>query len=104
MNLQILTDNYHLTPKNKKIIDQKVGQKVDKLLSKFNQDLKTAYLHIKKRTTPDGGFRLSFDMSLPGKEHIFAQQIHQKFSTALINLRKQVEKQIKRYKADLKTN
>ena len=48
MNIQITGDNYELSENTKKLVDQKVGKKLDVLLSTFAPEMKTASLRIEK--------------------------------------------------------
>lgn len=99
MNIQIIGDNFNVSARTKNLVNEKVGIKLDKLLTKFDPQMKSALLKINKDKIDT--FNLNFDMNLPGKEHIFAKTSHKILKSALIDLNQQVEKQIKKYKADL---
>ena len=98
MNIQIIGDNFDVSASNKTLIDQKVASRLDKLLTRFDPDLKNASMRIIKDKS--GDFFVNFDMNLPGKAHIYAQTSHKIFESALIDLSEEVEKQIKKYKDD----
>ena len=99
MNIQIIGDNFNVSENTKKLVDEKIGFRLEKLLSKFAPDAKTALIRIQldKFST----FQINFDMNLPGKEHVYAQTNHQILESGLIDLQQQVEKQIKRYRDNL---
>lgn len=99
MNLQITGDNYHLSNFVKRLIDEKVALPIDKLLTTFDPELRTASLKISRDKI--GTFLVNYDMSLPGKTHIYAEAKHLVLKSALIDLTQEVEKQIKRYKQEL---
>jgi len=98
MNIQIIGDNFNVSLKTKKLVDEKIGSRLEKLLTKFSADSKSALIRIQldKLAT----FQVNFDMNLPGKEHVYAQTSHKNLTSALIDLGQQAEKQIKRYRAE----
>jgi ribosome-associated translation inhibitor RaiA len=99
MNIQIIGDNYDVSASTKLLVDQKVGQHLEKLLAKFAPDMKTALIHITKDKFDN--LNLNFDMNLPGKEHIFAKTSHKILESGLIDLAQEVERQLKKYKDKL---
>ncbi|MBD3362862.1 hypothetical protein GF362_04025 [Candidatus Dojkabacteria bacterium] len=100
MKFNIIEDNLNLTDKDKKLVDKKVMEKLDKYLQDFSEDIKNANVRVKK-INRTGEYKVNFDMWLPGKEHIYADEINHEYETALTSLRNQVERQIKEYKAEL---
>jgi len=84
MNLQIIGDNYHLTPRTRSLINAKINLRLEKLLSSFSPDLKIALIKITKNKINE--FEVNFDMNLPGKEHIYASTRHIKLTSALVDL------------------
>jgi ribosome-associated translation inhibitor RaiA len=98
MNIQIIGDNFDISPSNKVLIEDKVASRLDRLLTKFDSDMKTASMRIFKDKF--GTFVVNFDMNLPGKTHIYAQTSHKLFESALIHLTEEVEKQITKFKTD----
>jgi len=101
MNIQITGDKSFLTPEIKKIIDEHFTKKVDMLLQKFSPEIKTAKMRIIREKFEGGSFTINFDISLPGKENLFSESHHRLFIPALVDLREQLEKQIKKYKAEI---
>lgn len=102
MNLQINSNNgLEITDEIKDIIQKKFIDKIDLLLVHFNEEMKTADLHIEF----DQRYKkyiVKFDMKLPGSDgQIFSETAHHDLIAAIIDLREQVEKQIKKYKAEL---
>ena len=99
MNIQITTDNLEITPTFKELIEKKL-EKLDKLLVDFDKDQKTALVHITKDKYDQ--FTANVNMHLPDKNgHIFAKNTHKNLLSAIIGVREQIEKQIKKYKSDL---
>lgn len=97
MNIQINGLNLEITPKVKKIIDNQFCQKIDRLLQKYNEEIKTAFMHLKQDKYNQ--YIISFDITLPGKNgHIYAKHLHKNLIAAITGLREQIEKQIKKYK------
>jgi ribosome-associated translation inhibitor RaiA len=96
MNIQIIGDNLEISDSNRLMIEDKVASRLDKLLTKFDNDMKTASMRIIKDKL--GNFIINFDMNLPGKTHIYATTTHKVFESALIDLAQEVEKQIQKYK------
>ena len=101
MKIQITGDNIDIDTRIRDLVHNKIATNLDKYLETFTEDIKTATLNIHKRTR--WGYRASFDMLLPGKEHIFAEATHKKLSSAIVKLREKLERQIKEYKNELKS-
>lgn len=99
MNIQIICDGFELTPGIKALINQKVDLRLDKLLLKFDPEIKSALIRIEKDKF--NNFKVNFDMNLPGKEHLYAETKHKILESAIIDLSQEVERQIKKYKASL---
>lgn len=95
MNLQITGDRIHLTPVIKSLIDEKIDQRIGKLLTRLSPDIQIASIRIQKEKL--GLFKINFDMELPGQTHIYAETEHILLESALVDLSHQVEKQIKKY-------
>jgi ribosomal subunit interface protein len=102
MNLQINTKNgIEITDEIKDIIQKKFIDKLDLLMEHFNDEMKIADLHLefdKKYKI----YKTRFDIALPGPHgKIFSETSHHELIAALVDLREQIEKQIKRYKSEL---
>ena len=96
MNIQIIGDNLDISESNKIMIEDKVASRLDRLLTRFDNDMKIASMRIIKNKL--GNFIINFDMNLPGKTHIYAQTTHKIFESALIDLTHEVERQINKFK------
>lgn len=101
MNLQITGLGVEVTDRIKALIDKRFSQKLDKLLQPFSPDLKTASLRLEQinRTKE---YKASFDMSLPGKERLYASHTHKLLISTITGLREQIEHQIKKYRQELR--
>ena len=99
MNIQIVGDNFNLSDSTRALIEEKVAEHLDKLLSHIPSDNKIASLRIQKDKLEN--FNVNFDMNLPGKKQIFAQTSHRILKSALIDLSQEVERQIEKYKAEI---
>ena len=98
MNIKINGVNLIISLKIKRIIRSKFVDKLDQLLPQFNDELKTASLHIEKDKKYKN-YTAKFDMSLPGmKNPIYAQTTHRELTSAIVDLREAIERQIKKYK------
>jgi ribosomal subunit interface protein len=98
MNIQVNGVNLIISLKVKKTINDKFVAKLDQLLPQFNNELKTAFLHIQKDKKYKN-YTAKFDMALPGQKNtIYAETCHHDLTSAIIDLREAVEKQIKKYK------
>jgi ribosomal subunit interface protein len=99
MNIQINGVNLNISPKIKEMVDEKLAHKLDQLLVNFNEEIKTGFLHLEKDKYKH--FKVKFDIALPGKNgHLFAQCKNIKLVSAIIGVREQLEKQIKKYKEE----
>jgi len=99
MKLNIITKDYQLKENDSKMIKRKFVEKLDKLLADFEKGVLQASLRIKKGAR--WGIKVSFNMNLPKKEHIFAKTKKENLVLAITSLRQEVEKQIKKYKEKL---
>ena len=97
MNIQIIGDNLEISDSNRLMIEEKISLPLDKLLTKYDGDMKNASMRIIKDKF--GIFKINFDMNLPGKTHIFAETTHKIFESALVDLAQEVERQIKKFKS-----
>lgn len=95
MRLQFLTEGVELTPDLESKVQEHLVQPLDSLLPDVDEDIKTAHLRLVK--APRWGWRLSFDLWLPGREHVYAAAKHEDIFYGLVTLRKEVERQLKRY-------
>ena len=99
MNIQIIGDNFNVSKNTKLLVDEKIGQRLDKLLLKFDPQMHTALIRIQKDKLDN--YLINLDMNLPSKEHIYAEVKHKILESGLIDIQEKVEKQIKKYKAEL---
>ena len=100
MHIQLIRDHFDLSEKIRQIIDEKFVKPTERHLVDFNEDMKAATLKIRKRENR-GEFILNFDMWLPGKEHIYAKTRASNILSAVVDLRKKVDRQIETYKGKL---
>jgi ribosomal subunit interface protein len=99
MNIEINGVNLEITPEIRDMVDKKLGHKLDQLLVNFNKEIKTGFLHLEKDKYKH--FHTKFDIALPGQDgHLFAQCENINLITAIVGIREQLEKQIKKYKQD----
>lgn len=96
MNIQIIGDNFDISSGTKTLINEKLGYKLDKLLSHFSSDITNALVRIQKTKLDE--FMVNFDMNLPGKKHIYAANKNASLGAAVIELEEEIERQIKKYK------
>jgi ribosomal subunit interface protein len=97
MKVNIIGDNIELKPSDKDLVQQKVIDKLDKLLKDFTEDIKDATVKI-NYFDKEEEYRVNFNMWLPGKKHIYAESSHEVLLSALVQLREDLERQIKEYK------
>lgn len=96
MNIQLKSEGLKLTDKIKDIVEEKIGKDLEKHLEDFAVDMKKATVTIEKRSR--WGYKSSFDMWLPGKEHIYSESINENLITSLTETRDQAIRQIEKYK------
>ncbi len=94
MKLQIRTGNMEVTDHLRQTLDERLGAKLDKYLTHLSEDLRIADVKVEKDVR--WGYNISFDMWLPGDEHIYASAKGDTILTAVVELRDEVERQIKR--------
>ncbi len=95
MRIKIIADNLKLTARMKSTIYEKLGDDLDRLLRGADEDLKTATVKVEEK--PDYGYKINFDMWLPGKVHIYGDSEGEKFLNTVVELREEIETQLKEY-------
>ncbi len=93
MKIQIAWEKIEPTEQDKQMVLEKLAS-LDKLLQRFEEDLKVAEVRIMRRSR--WGFRIRFDMQLPGK-HIFATEMGDELVNVVVAVREEAEIQIKEY-------
>jgi len=101
MKIQVVAENFELGERVLDIIQDKLNEGLEKYLPSLDEDIKQAQVKIEKRTR--WGYKVSFNMWLPRKEHIFAEETGEDLMTAIIKLREAVEKQLKKYLEEIKS-
>lgn len=99
MKLQIESKGVEITDKLRELIDQKLGTDIDKYLKHMDEDIKTAEIRIEEGSR--WGYKVSFSMWLPGKEHIFAEEKNKNLDTAINSLKDEVQRAVRKYKERL---
>ena len=99
MQILIESKDVEVTEQLQKLIFQKLGTDLDKLLKKIPDEIKTAEVKIKSGAR--WGYRVSFSMLLPKKEHIFAEVKHKNLDAAITLLKDELQEVIRRYKDKL---
>ena len=97
MNTAITTKNLDLTPKIRRLINQKTLSHLDKLLSRYPPDLKDATLHLEYKKP--GTYLATFNMAVTACLKLHASSSADNLVSCLVNLREQLEKQILRHKS-----
>jgi ribosomal subunit interface protein len=100
MRIKIIGNNIEITPRIKKLVKNKIAHSLEKYLPKLNQEIKTATIRISQHTR--WGYKVNFDMWLPEKYQIFAETKKENLHSALADLKRQTERQVKKYKAKIK--
>ena len=101
MKIQVVTENFELGDRTLSIIQHKIDKDLEKYLPSFNKDIKQARVKIEKRTR--WGYKVSFNMWLPRKEHIFAEETGEDLLVTFTKLREEVKKQLKKYLEKIKS-
>ena len=104
MKIQITSENMELTDSLKIMIEDKLGQDLDKYLASFEEDLKIADVVIEYNK--NWGFRATFNIFLPGKEHIYAEaksvDPKEDAEHVIVRLREELEPQFLKYRQKIK--
>lgn len=100
MQVQLLGDGVEVDDRLREIVEDKLTRELEKYLHDFDEDLKFAKVKIEKLAR--FGFKVNFDMHLPGKNgHIYSEEEGEELTNLLIALRKEVEMQLRNYKDKL---
>lgn len=103
MQIQIIGDGIDIDERVKDIVETKIKAGIEKYLTDFAEDLQHAKIRIEKLSRH--GFKVNFDMRLPGSNgHIYSEEEGDDLTNLLIALRKEVEREIKDYKDRLQAH
>lgn len=103
MNPQITSTNVELTDDIRATLDKNLIFKLDELLQDFAEDMKNPTIKLSRKSQPGPeGFIINFNMWLPGKAHIYAEEDSDTLLKAVVQLREAVERQLKAYRADIR--
>jgi ribosomal subunit interface protein len=100
MQILIESKDVEITQQLQDHILLKLGADLDKFLKRVPDDVKVAEVRIKSGAR--WGYRVSFSMWLPKKEHIFAEIKHENLETAVTLLKDELQEVIRRYKEKLR--
>ncbi|MFA4826740.1 MAG: HPF/RaiA family ribosome-associated protein [Candidatus Shapirobacteria bacterium] len=98
MHLHLTSRHFEITPKIEKLIEQKITEKIEPLISHFAPEFHTASLHLEQQSH-DKEYYARFDMILPPKVRLFAKSHHRLLSSALVDLSHEIRSQITKVKA-----
>lgn len=101
MRIKIVTDDVEINDRILNIIQDKIDKGLEKYLPSLNEDIKKATVTIQKRSR--WGYKIKFNMWLPKKEHIFAEEEGDDLLETFTRLREDLEKQLKKYREKLKS-
>jgi len=99
MQIDIQAKGVELTEQLQTLIFQKLGTDINKFLKNFDDDIKKAEVRIE--AAQRWGYKVSFSMLLPKKEHIYAEEKNKNLDTAINSLKDVVQKEIRNYKDKL---
>ncbi len=99
MQIDIQTKGVELTEEIEQLVFQKLGVDIDKYLTKFDDDIKKAEVRIEEGDR--WGYKVSFSMWLPKKEHIYAEDTDEMLVTAISSLEDLMQREVRRYKEKL---
>lgn len=100
MKIIIRGEDYQVSNSDRRMIQTKL-KRLEKILPELNEEIKTAGVKIKKDSR--WGLIVSFNMWLPEKEHIYTEVKGEKLRLIITEIRDQTERQIKKYKAKIKS-
>jgi len=99
MQMNVATDGVLLTPDIDELVQKKLNQKLDKYLSHLPSDTKQAEVRLKRQSR--WGFKVTFDVTLPGGKHIHAEEINKELNAAITIVSEEAERQLRREKERL---
>ena len=92
MKLTINTKNFELAAKTRSLVLKKFLESIIKHTKGISQEILSPVLKIER--LKNSSFKTSFNMNLPGRKDIFAEETNFDLTKAITNLRAQVKKQI----------
>ncbi len=96
MKVLIATEEIQLTPDVNDLVQKKLNEKLDKYVNGIPEDVKEARVQLIRDSR--WGFRVTFDLSLPGKKHIHAEEKHKELPAAITLVSEEAEKQLRKIK------
>ena len=100
MKLQIQGINTNITDSKRGLISQKLIVKLDKLLAHTEEDLKIAHVKLEQRS--DWGVKVAVDLKLADQD-FYAEARRDELVTAVVEVREELERQIKEFKQKTRT-
>jgi len=94
MKLDINTKNFELGKKTRSLILKKFRLIIVKHTEGISQDILSPKLRIER--LKNSSFKTSFNMNLPGRKDIFAEEVDFDLIKAISSLRDQVKRQIEK--------
>ncbi len=91
INIQIYSENFPLSESMRALINERLAVPLDKYVTHWPEDQKNAQLHITKEG-PEL-FKVNFSMN-----NLYSEARHVSFEAAIVDLREQLEIQIKKLK------
>jgi ribosomal subunit interface protein len=100
MQIQITGEGIEITDHIRELIENKLVIPLERHLKNFSDDMLMAAIKIKRHENQF--YSVNFNMKLPGKEHLFADNTHKDLTVVVTGLREEVERQIEKYKTKLR--
>lgn len=99
MVINLTGDGVEINETYDKMVEEKFVKGIEKYLARFDKDLQVADMKIAKETR--WGYKVSFNMTLPGKKKIYAEEKNESVLAAITGVRDNVERQLKTYRGKL---
>jgi len=95
MQIKIQHENFELSDDIREIVENRITGELNKRLTHFQEDEKRAVMNLEKI---DYYFVAKFDLWLPNKHHIFAQEQGKDLLTEIYKVRDDVDRQLEKYR------
>lgn len=101
MKIKIQGINTEVSANMRQLVHQKLAAKLDQLLLQTEEDLKICHVKIEQR--PDWGVELIVNLKLADHD-LHAQSRRDKLTTAVVEVREELENQIKQFQQKRSTH
>ncbi len=98
MNIQLVGEEHQITDYDRELVEEHFRPNIEKLVRNFDEDLAQGRLKIGEKQSH--GYIVSFHMTLPKNQVIYAEAEHDQLLSAVTELTREVKRQLRNQSTD----